>query len=226
MILDTLADAANPIAEYAPFAGAAVTLVIGTWGFIATARRHKREDERTAAQSKQADAERHAQVDVLSKVAAVVTEYRNDQIAFLQTQQENQRREAEQKKMEQALSIRVRHRDLPLDIRKQWKCCTCNESKLPIRKVRAGIRGKSGKYVEAIQLYGPAPIEDKTPQLGDGHYLEWLNAGDYCIFRLPEKIADIPDPDIAIRFIDIEGNPWQMSEGHPPKPLVEDDWSA
>jgi hypothetical protein len=50
----------------------------------------------------------------------------------------------------------------------------CNHSQWPIRIVRAGIRDRSGKYIEAIELFGPDLIEEqhkRQPQLGFKHRL-------------------------------------------------------
>jgi hypothetical protein len=127
-------------------------------------------------------------------------------------------------KREHADQIKVRHRHLEWDGTGLQKCCTCNNSELPIHDVRAGIRGESGKYIEATEVSEPKPNGVDVRCLNDGDRLKWLNAGFYCIFRFPVKKADVHDPDVAVRYIDYNGNPWQQREGYAPIPLVEDDW--
>lgn len=230
MILDALADATSPGVPYSTWVGQAISflaLILSAVVAVYTVRWNKRQSKATSDQAEQAAAALQAEREARRKADAEESERRDKELKILSDQLEVQREEHERRKRRHADQMEVRHKKLPgRPTRGPWKCCICNKSNWPIREVRAGIRDESGKYIEAIGLFGPTLIENEDPDPNTEHSLKWLNKGHYCIFIFSVDKRDVHEPDIAVRFIDFDENEWQMSEGSPPKPLVKDDWHA
>lgn len=107
-----------------------------------------------------------------------------------------------------------------------WTVLVENQSGRPITDLQAGVRPVNAveKYMQAHTCIGPGRKGGSTSTMSRDYRLSALNGGYWCTFVFDVTTKSVPQPDIAVRFVDDEGNAWQTGDGRQITPVVVDDW--